>query len=86
MSFQLNGAELDGRTLQVSEAVPRGDRFGGGGGGGSSGGGFGDRRGGGGGSFGDREGGGGGGGSGGFGRDSGFKVLLEGLPEGCTWR
>ncbi len=50
----LNGKEVDGRALNVSQARPRGDRPGGGGGGGGRRGGFG---------------GGGGGGRGGGGRD-----------------
>ena len=57
---ELNGQELDGRTLTVNEAKPRENRAGGGGGGGGGRGGYG-----GGGGGGNRGGGGGGGGGGG---------------------
>ena len=40
----LNGADLDGRALNVNEARPKEDRGGGGGGRGNSGGGFGGQR------------------------------------------
>jgi RNA recognition motif-containing protein len=59
---QLNGKEIDGRSLTVNEARPREERSGGGGGGGNRGGGGGGRGGYGGGG-GNRGGGGGGGGS-----------------------
>ncbi len=59
---QLNGKEIDGRSLTVNEARPREERSGGGGGGGNRGGGGG-RGGYGGGGGGNRGGGGGGGGS-----------------------
>ncbi len=59
---QLNGKEIDGRSLTVNEARPREER-GGGGGGGNRGGGGGGRGGYGGGGGGNRGGGGGGGGS-----------------------
>ena len=60
---QLNGKEIDGRSLTVNEARPREERSGGGGGGGNRGGGGGGRGGYGGGGGGNRGGGGGGGGS-----------------------
>ena len=64
---ELNGKEVDGRTLKVNEAKPQENRSGGGGGGGRGGygGGGGGGRGGGGGGGGNRSGGGGGGGYGG---------------------
>jgi len=58
---QLNGKEIDGRSLTVNEARPREERSGGGGGGGNRGGGGGGRGGYGGGGGGNRGGGGGGG-------------------------
>ncbi len=71
---QLNGREVEGRTLAVNEARPREDRprrEGGGGGGGYSGGGGGGNRGGGGGSYGGGGGGGSYGGGGGGNRGGG---------------
>ncbi len=64
---QLNGKEVDGRSLTVNEAKPREERSGGGGGGGNRGGGGGGRGGYGGGGGGNRGGGGGGYGGGGGG-------------------
>jgi hypothetical protein len=79
-----------------------GDRYGGGGGGGYGGGGYGDRYGGGGGYGGGRYGGGGyggggygggygggprfGGGGGGAARRTKYRVVVKGLPEGCSWQ
>ena len=62
---EMNGAELDGRTIKVNEAEDKGFRTGGGGGGGGRGG----PRGGGGGYKGGGSRGGGGGGRGGYDRD-----------------
>jgi len=64
---EMNGQELDGRTLTVNEARERAPRRGGGGGGGYGGGGGGGGYGGGGGGYGGGGGGGGGGGRGGRG-------------------